>query len=229
VHGFGGDKNSWLFVQEPLARTHTVYALDLPGHGESAKDVGDGSLDTLAATVTGFLDALGIDRAHVVGHSMGGAVVTVVAAANPDRVRSVTLLAPVGLGGPINAAYLRGFVTAGTRRELRPHLAALFADESLVNRQLTDDLLRYKRLDGVDAALRTLLGTLLREDAQAIDVTDRLASLPVPTAIVWGREDRVIPPSPELPGVTVVDKAGHMVHMEAPAAVVATVEKAATG
>jgi pyruvate dehydrogenase E2 component (dihydrolipoamide acetyltransferase) len=156
-------------------------------------------------------------------------VVTAVAAANPDRVRSVTLLAPAGLGGPINAAYLRGFVAAGTRRELRPHLGNLFADESLVNRQLTDDLLRYKRLDGVDAALRTLLGTLLRDDAQAIDVTDHLAALQVPTAIVWGREDRVIPPSPDLPGVTVVDKAGHMVHMEAPGAVVATVEKATAG
>ena len=44
VHGFGGDKNSWLFVQQPLAETHTVHALDLPGHGASSKDVGDGSL-----------------------------------------------------------------------------------------------------------------------------------------------------------------------------------------
>ena len=44
VHGFGGDKNSWLFVQQPLAEEHTVHALDLPGHGASGKDVGDGSL-----------------------------------------------------------------------------------------------------------------------------------------------------------------------------------------
>ena len=43
VHGFGGDRNSWLFIQEPLAAEHRVYALDLPGHGTSAKDVGDGS------------------------------------------------------------------------------------------------------------------------------------------------------------------------------------------
>jgi pyruvate dehydrogenase E2 component (dihydrolipoamide acetyltransferase) len=156
---------------------------------------------------------------------MGAAVVTTIAAAHPDRVRSLTLLAPAGLGGPINAAYLRGFVSAGTRRELKPHLAQLFADESLVNRQLTDDLLRYKRLDGVDAALRTLLGTLLRDDAQAIDLTGRLAGLTVPSAIVWGHDDRVIPPAMDTPGVTVVDKAGHMVHMEAPGAVVAAIQK----
>ncbi|MEV2256334.1 alpha/beta fold hydrolase [Streptomyces sp. NPDC050147] len=72
VHGYGGDNNSWLFVQEPLAARHTVYALDLPGHGESGKEVGDGSLASLAAVVTDFLDALGIERAHLVGHSLGG-------------------------------------------------------------------------------------------------------------------------------------------------------------
>ncbi|HJW63846.1 MAG TPA: alpha/beta fold hydrolase, partial [Actinomycetes bacterium] len=75
VHGYGGDKNSWLFVQEPLSRTRTVHAIDLPGHGASGKDVGDGSLDTLAATILGFLDVVGAERAHLVGHSLGGAVV----------------------------------------------------------------------------------------------------------------------------------------------------------
>src|SRR5262245_57084457 len=68
VHGFGGDKNSWLFVQQPLSETHLVHALDLPGHGASSKDVGDGSLATMRESVIGFLDALGISRAHLVGH-----------------------------------------------------------------------------------------------------------------------------------------------------------------
>ena len=81
-------------------RTHTVHALDLPGHGASSKDVGDGSLTTLADTVVGFLDALGISRAHLVGHSLGGAVVAAVAKAAPDRVASLTLLAPAGLRPP---------------------------------------------------------------------------------------------------------------------------------
>ena len=157
VHGYGGDKNSWLFVQEPLSRTRTVHAIDLPGHGESAKDVGDGSLDTLAATVLGFLDAVGVGRAHLVGHSLGGAVVTAVAAAAPDRVSALTLVAPVGFG-EVDASYLRGFAEAGSRRELRPHLGKLFADEGQVDRQLVDDLLRYKRLDGVERPSRPSSG-----------------------------------------------------------------------
>ena len=53
IHGYGGDRNSWLFLQEPLAAKYRVYALDLPGHGTSAKDVGDGALGVLADAVTG--------------------------------------------------------------------------------------------------------------------------------------------------------------------------------
>lgn len=230
VHGFGGDKNSWLFVREALAARHTVHALDLPGHGASTKDVGDGGPGTLASAVTGFLDVLGIARAHLVGHSLGGAVSVAAAASAPERVASLTLIAPAGFGPDVNAAYLRGFAAAGTRRALRPHLSALFADEARVTRQLVDDLLRYKRLDGVDHALATLLTTLIDEDdAPALDVTELRTS--APTVALWGREDRVIPASnaASLKGraeVRLVDGAGHMPHMETPGEVVAAVERA---
>ncbi|WP_419996169.1 acetoin dehydrogenase dihydrolipoyllysine-residue acetyltransferase subunit [Streptomyces boninensis] len=237
VHGYGGDKNSWLFVQEPLAAGRTVHALDLPGHGDSAKDVGDGSLETLADTVLGFLDAVGARHAHLVGHSLGGAVATAAAARAPGRIRSITLVSPAGYGPSVDAAYLRGFATAGTRRELKPHLLKLFADESQVNRQLVDDLLKYKRLDGVDTALAALLRTLLDEDDRpALDVTGLAAHLgEIPVAAVWGAQDRIIPPSNAASlraagaVVRVVDGAGHMAHMEAPAAVVAVVEEVLKG
>jgi len=213
VHGFGGDKNSWLFVQQPLSESHTVHALDLPGHGQSGKDVGDGSLDTLASTVLGFLDKVGAGRAHLVGHSLGGAVVAAAAARAPDRVASLTLLAPAGFGQDADAEYLRGFAAASSRRELKPLLGRLFADESQVTRQLVDDLLKYKRLDGVAEALAALVETLLDGDRQAIDTPALLAGVSVPVTVVWGSADRILP-VPD--GVTLhrVD-AGHMLHMEA--------------
>jgi len=157
-------------------------------------------------------------------------VVTTAAAAAPDRVRSLTLVAPAGFGPEVNAAYLRGFASATSRRELKPVLSDLFADPAQVTRQLVDDLLRYKRLDGVPAALATLLGTLLGDgDTQALDVSGALAGLTVPVAVVWGASDAVIPvrdAAGSVP-VTVVAGAGHLVHLEQPAAVVAAVESVA--
>ena len=235
VHGYGGDRNSWLFLQEPLAARHRVYALDLPGHGTSAKDVGDGSVDLLADAVLGVLDAVGPDRAHLVGHSLGGAVVLAAAARAPGRIASLTLFAPAGFGPSINAGYVRGFAAAQTRRELRPVVGQLFADEQLVTRQVVDDLLAYKRLDGVDAALTTLAETLLDGDEQRIDSAAAVRALggAVPVTVVWGSADRIIPAEQAssvaavAPGaaVRVIDGAGHMPHMERPAEAQAAVEE----
>ncbi|MET7993880.1 acetoin dehydrogenase dihydrolipoyllysine-residue acetyltransferase subunit [Amycolatopsis sp. NPDC005232] len=226
VHGYGGDKNSWLFVQEPLADGRTVHALDLPGHGESTKDVGDGSLTTLANAVLGFLETLNVTKAHLVGHSLGGAVVVAAAAAQPAKVSSLALVAPAGFGDRINAGYLRGFATATSRRELKPHLSALFADPDLVTRRLADDLLKYKRLDGVDRVLEKLLGTLLEDDdTPALHIAPLLARYEGPVTVVWGSEDDVLPPenAAGLPDVHSVEGAGHLVHLEKPSAVVEVV------
>ncbi|HZZ51590.1 MAG TPA: acetoin dehydrogenase dihydrolipoyllysine-residue acetyltransferase subunit [Pseudonocardia sp.] len=227
VHGFGGDKNSWLFVQQPLSESHDVYAVDLPGHGASSKDVGDGSLDTLASTLLGFLDAAEISRAHLIGHSLGGAVVAAAAVAAPDRVSSVTLLAPAGFGGEVDAEYLRGFAAASSRRELKPLLGRLFADESQVTRQLVDDLLKYKRLDGVGEALATLLGTLLDGDRQAIDLPTLLSKSSVPATVIWGDSDRILPAPDGVDSQRV--PAGHMLHMEASNDVVRHIQAAIDG
>jgi len=231
VHGYGGDRNSWLFLQEPMAARYRVYALDLPGHGTSSKDVGDGSVEMLADTVLGVLNAIGVQRAHLVGHSLGGAVALAATARDPLRVSSLTLIAPSGFGPEINAGYLRGFAGAQTRRELKPVVGELFADESLVTRQLVDDLLAYKRLDGAEAALHTLLGTLLDGDAQRTGSAAALAAAggAVPVTVVWGSADRIIPPAhaESVAGAArhVVDGAGHMPHMERPAEVQAAVEE----
>ena len=233
VHGYGGDKNSWLFVQEPIAADRVTYALDLPGHGASSKDVGDGTIETLAKAVVGFLDTVGVNRVHLVGHSMGGAVVTAVAAdpAAAGKVASLTLISPTGFGPEINAGYLRGFAEAESRRDLKPHLLALFADPGLVNRQLIDDLLKYKRLDGVDEALRSLVGNLVKGDESAVDVTAELAAFGGPAVAVWGREDKIVPAANaaglgNAATVHIVDGAGHMAHMEKPQAVVAAIREA---
>jgi pyruvate dehydrogenase E2 component (dihydrolipoamide acetyltransferase) len=198
IHGFGGDLNNWLFALPALAEEHIVYALDLPGHGGSSKDVGDGT--GLADAVVRFLDDVRLDKPHLVGHSLGGLVAAQVAARG--RGASLTLVAPAGAGRPVNQDYIEGFISAESRRELKPVLQLLFADESLVTRSLVDDVLKYKRIDGVTEALRTLAGAAF-VDAPEVDV---------PTLTIWGAEDRVIPPGAD---AEIVEGAGHSPHMEA--------------
>jgi len=224
LHGFGGDLGNWLFNQQALAEKHVVYALDLPGHGESSKDVGAGTLDELAAVAAAFLETVGVQSAHLVGHSLGGAVALAMASSAPERVRSLSLVASAGLGREINAAYIEGFVRAANRNALKPCVAQLFADERLITRQLVDDLLKYKRLEGVDAALRKLADNLFPGGAQGRLFHDVLASSNVPALVVWGAKDRIIPAShaaglPARVKVEVLADRGHMVQMEAAGAV----------
>src|SRR5215218_770534 len=220
IHGFGGDLNNWLFNTDRLAERRRVYALDLPGHGESSKDVGAGDLDAFAETLGGFLDAVGAARAHLVGHSMGGAVAMAYALDHPDRVASLTLVAAAGLGEDINPDYIDGFVAAERRRELKGVLELLFADQGLVSRKLVDDVLRYKRLDGVDAALRQIAGAMYPSGRQTAVLTGQLDRLQAPALVVWGAQDRVLPAAhgqalAARARVEVLAGAGHSPHMEA--------------
>lgn len=234
VHGFGGDLNNWMFNQPALAERHRVYALDLPGHGASTKDVGTGDLDALAASVEGLLDAIGLGRVHWVGHSLGGGVVLTLALGHPDRVASLTLIAPVGLGADINVGYIDGFIQARRRKQLKPVVEQLFADPELISRDMLEELLKYKRLDGVEAALTTIAGAVFPQGHQAVSFADRLATISAPAQIVWGTEDRILPKAhasnaPETMTVHLLEDAGHMVHMEKATEVNRLIEALAAG
>ena len=221
VHGFGGDLDNWLFNFDALADKHRVLALDLPGHGESEKTIPDPSISGLAKFVGKFLEVAGVSSAHIVGHSMGGAIAMQMVVKHPESVDSLGLICSSGLGPEINRDYLQGFVDAQSHRELKPVLQQLFADESLVNRQLVDDVLKYKRLDGVDTVLRTLSAMLLSDSKT--NLSDKLVATVKTTLVVWGEQDSIIPVaharnfsasggfSVEL---EIIDSAGHMVQME---------------
>ena len=219
LHGYGGDLNNWMFNQPAVAEQRTSYALDLPGHGGSSKDVGEATIPSLADTVLGFLDAKGIGRAHLVGHSMGGAVALELALSHPDRVASATLVCPAGLGPDISMDYINGFIEANRRKKMEPVLQMLVHDPGMVTGDMIEDVLKFKRLDGVDAALKKLRDTLFPGGRQGHLLRDRIGEAKVPVRVVWGREDRIVPAAhgQGLPGsvqVTVLDHAGHLAHME---------------
>ena len=219
IHGFGGDLNNWMFNQEALAGNHQVYALDLPGHGRSTKDVGDGSLDTLADVLNGFLRSLEISRAHLVGHSMGGGVALTFSLAHPAQAASLTLMGSTALGTEINNEYIQGFIAARRRREMKFHLQKLFSDPSLVTRQMVEDVLKFKRIDGVQDALRAVSDQFCSGGGQRVFLGKRLGELSMPLLVIWGKNDQIVPAShaqglPDHIRTEIIPGAGHMVQME---------------
>jgi pyruvate dehydrogenase E2 component (dihydrolipoamide acetyltransferase) len=220
VHGFGGSLETWQENFAALAASgRTVAALDLPGHGESSTDVGSGSLEELATAVLGYLDALGLDRAHLVGHSMGAAICLVLADRVPQRVRSLTLIGPAGIGQKINADFIRGYIGARGRLEIEPLMRLLYADSRHVTEQMLQQAIEYKRREGVIEALTLIASSRYAGTPAGRQLRDVAGS--VPTLAVWGADDAVIPP-PE-PGVLVREGVevhvlpgrGHMVQVEA--------------
>ncbi len=219
IHGFGSDHAAWLFNHTAAAETHPAYAMDLPGHGASTKDVGDGSAATLAAAVSALLDQIGIEKAHLVGHSLGAAVATLVAAAKPGRVASLALIAPAGVGKAISGTFLDGFLQEVRGKKLRPVLEMLVANTDLITGDMVEDVLKSKRLDGAEAALTAIRTANFAGDVQSVDVTGALSSLTCPIVAIAGAQDRIIPADQinALPAsVTkhVIANAGHIPHME---------------
>ncbi len=219
LHGFGADLNTWMFTQSALSEGRHTIALDLPGHGGSTKEVGAGDAAALSDAVQAALTALNISRAHLVGHSMGGAVALAVAARDPSRVASVTLIASAALGPDINAAFIEGFIRATRRKDAIEVLQMLVHNPSLVSRTMVEDVLRYKRLDGVAAALETVAQAWFGGGRQSADLVDTLSAIAAPVQLIWGRHDRIIPVvhaealASRLP-VHVLEETGHLPHME---------------
>jgi len=216
LHGFGGDKNNWQFNLAALAPNRRVLAPDFPSHGDSTVSAEHSSPLAYAKMVSAMINQLQLGQVDLVGHSMGGLVALLVARESPAKVGALTLLAPAGIGTEINASYVDGFARANSRNELKALAVQLFADKEIVTRQMVVDLLKYKRLDGVEGALVKLAGTLHSGGKQREDLSSVAQS--VPTKIFWGKADEILPiyNCDQLSGANIEQlECGHQPHIEA--------------
>lgn len=233
IHGYAGDLTSWAFNIPALAAHAPVIALDLPGHGGSDKNVGDGALATLAKAVAGALRVLGVSRAHLVGHSLGAAVAARLAADAPAGVASLTLIAPAYLpGGTLCEEFLTGLVDGSRARDLTPWLQMLTADPSLITREMVEEVVKFKRLDGAEEALAALRDRMLEGSDRALLQAD-LAKISQ-AVVIASPADRIVgaPDATRLPPgfeVVWIDEAGHMPHLEKAAVVEAVLIRQLTG
>ena len=207
LHGVGDNALDWRWVTPALARSHRVYAPDLPGVGESAKpEDSDYSPVFFERFVAAFLDVLGIARAAVVGNSLGGLAALRLALSEPDRMAALGLVAGAGLGRRVSPA-LRSLSLPGYGRlatawgRTRPGAAQralgraglVFARPRRVPRKWLEEQYRLARLPGfLQAQLATVRGQVdLRGQREVL--VDRLPDLRIPTFVLWGARDRVLP------------------------------------
>ncbi len=231
VHGFAGDLLTWQFTLPHLSANRRVLALDLPGHGGSTQDVGDGSLEGLAGWLGRALDALEVERAHLVGHSMGGALAVLLALAAPERAASLSLLACAGLSPVFDRDLLLRMLDARTPEAAEACVAALFAGPSPLTEPMAKALLA--RVNGpvpVGPLRRILEAGFGRERPEPLD----WSRIKVPIRFVWGDADRVVPPpgpewlAPDAP-LHMLDGVGHLPHLEAASRVNAILAEALAG
>jgi pimeloyl-ACP methyl ester carboxylesterase len=220
VHGAGGRAEVWTPQLAGLADVARVVAVDLPGHGETGGH-GCRSIDDYAAWVLGLLDALGLDRVVLGGHSMGGGIAQTLALGRPDRLRGLVLIG------------------TGARLRVLPRILELFREGLPEALELVASLAYSPRtppgsVAEAERALRetpmpVTLGDFMACDR--FDVMTRLHGVEIPTLVLGGRDDRVTPPkyaaflAGAIPGARLVEieAAGHFPQLEQPAAVNAAV------
>jgi pimeloyl-ACP methyl ester carboxylesterase len=207
IHGMLNSCRHWEAVASRLAADYTVIAPDLLGHGDSATTQGDYSLGAHAAGIRDVLSTLGVDRATIVGHSLGGGVAMQFFYQFPERSERLVLISSGGLGRevswPLRLTAVPGAEALVALASSRVALAALgFGAERLRARgapaasHLRAAARALGELEG-EGARRAFLSTLravIGGRGQRVNAQDRLyLAGALPTLIVWGGRDRTIP------------------------------------
>jgi len=242
VHGSGPGVSAyanWRLTLPALGRDFRCLAPDLPGFGSTDRRPNDSyGIETWAAHLVGFLDALGLDRVSVVGNSMGGAVALRMAARHPDRVDRLVLMGSVGVPFAITEGLDRVWGYQPSVANMRALLDLFAYSRELVTDELAE--LRYRA--SIEPGRQESFATMFPAPRQRwVDrlctPDDEIAALPHPTLLVHGRDDRIIPLSTSLRLLELLDDAqlhvfgrcGHWTQIEHADAFVSLVRSFLTG
>jgi pimeloyl-ACP methyl ester carboxylesterase len=226
IHGFGADLLTWQFCLLPLASRFRIIALDLPGHGRSSPDVGSATLEFMTGWLDEAFTVLGIRDAHIVGHSMGGKIALGYVLAHPERVLSLSLISPAGLGNEYHHDTLDAYLSANTLAEAENLAQRLVgpigqALRPSLSRSLHEAIADPLRAQSLEALLGNAKAYGLALSPEGFD----WSRVRCPLQILWGDHDQLIPlPEvhrlPQSAPFHIIAGAGHLPHMEADSIVV---------
>ena len=231
IHGLGASVATWRDNIGPLSEAFRVYAMDLPGHGDSDKPDIDCAPETVLRFVVRFAESLNLERPAIIGNSVGGGLGLMMALRYPDKVSRLVLVDSVSLGREVSV-YIRlvwvpvlGEVLESSRvGGPRFMLYKVFHDPSFVTQELLDELYRSRDMPGAkEAVVRAIRrGVNLRGIRSRYVLVDELKHLEVPLMVAWGAQDQILPVSHAYRAseaapqafLHVFDQCGHWPHME---------------
>ncbi|WP_417567307.1 alpha/beta fold hydrolase [Marinobacter sp.] len=195
IHGFGANKDNWTRLAKHLTDDFNVYAIDLPGHGDSSKPLNIGyGLQDQAGYVARILEALSIDETHIMGNSMGGAITALYAANYPGKVKSAVLFDPAGIVE--YESPLVELVKEGDNPLIpkRPGDFERLMDFALEKEPFVPwpilDVMEQRAI--ANREVNEVIFAAIRDAGFEADFRNAITRIKAPVLVVWGKEDRVI-------------------------------------
>lgn len=187
VHGLADDANTWRASMDLLSKKYRVIAPDLIGHGQSDKPLLNYRAETFTDFLTGFLDVLHIEHATFVGQSLGGWTIALIALHQPQRIDRLVLVDSAGFADQKLPACLN----PATLADCREVAQCVFATPKFTNNPaLASEILKARVTHGDGYTIARFLESAKRNE----DTLDgRLNTLAIPTLVIWGEQDRLIP------------------------------------
>jgi pimeloyl-ACP methyl ester carboxylesterase len=218
LHGFAGDPSTWHRTGTFLAKEgFDVTAFELPGHGSQALQAS--TLEEVAAVLLHALPNAPTGDLHLIGHSLGGALAILIAAKASNRIASLTLLAPFGIGTYIDQTFLDGMVSVRTIEALEREVRKTTAQPLSYSRSALAAMLQSLPTD----SLRTISRMMAQNGVQQLFLVPELEKMTLPVRVFFGRQDRIVrwQEALSLPGKVALHlfDTGHMLHWEDPSAV----------
>lgn len=206
LHGSGPGVSAWSNFQHNLpvlAEHFRVIMPDLPGFGRSDLPTIDAVYPVFAARwILRFMDAIGLESAHIVGNSMGGSVAGELAALAPERARRLALMGPGGLAVSVfhsdpseGAKRLFEFLDDPTRERMVSWVECMVADPARITEELIDERMANATAPGAVDRAKEIFASVFDPafTAAHTPLWSRAARIATPTLIIWGREDRMLP------------------------------------
>lgn len=192
VHGMGSNAESWMFNTPVFAAKYRVIALDQIGFGKSDKPMLKYRVGTFVDFLDKFLSELKIEKARLVGISLGGWVSALYAAKYPAKVEKLVLVDAAGFAPPKDFDWSKIYaLNSSTRDEVRQNIKSVFYNQALFGTEQMVETFLTQRVMANDGYTISSLIESIRRGEDFVD--DKLSAIEKPTLIIWGKQDGLIP------------------------------------